>query len=112
MFRRHIGMATDAGVGAVGGQLEFGDVHEEGNRPAGGIGLEQRVVTVAIEAIAVLHPGAYRKNGEHKQEKATRKLHPLNFGRRADADSAWIGENLPLIGPSRTLLPERHQPEF
>ncbi len=48
-----IGMATDTGIGVVNGRGEAGLVHKERNDFARGIGFGQRVIAVAIEAIAV-----------------------------------------------------------
>jgi len=60
-----IGMASDAGVGLMRGQLQFGRIHKERDSLAGGIGFDQRVIAVAIEAIAIIQTG----EGRHRQEQ-------------------------------------------
>lgn len=77
MLRRHVSVATDAGIGAVGGDLELDDIHEKRCHLAGGIGLEQRVVAMAIQAITVFNPGIGKKGGEQEQAKQTGWFHPL-----------------------------------
>jgi hypothetical protein len=46
-------MATNAGVGLVGGSLEFGFIHEQGDGVAGGVGDGECFVRVTLQAIAV-----------------------------------------------------------
>lgn len=63
------GMTTDAVVGSVRRQFESAHVHKQGNRLAGGIGLEQGVVTVTIEAITVFDAGERRDRRQRQRRK-------------------------------------------
>ena len=65
MLGGEVGVATDAIIGLMSGQFEFDRVHEQGNRLAGRVGLDQGVIAVTIEAITVLHPGEYRDHPQH-----------------------------------------------
>jgi len=56
-------MAADAVIRPVHRQFEAGHLHKQGNPLAGGIGFEQGVITVAIEAVAIFHTGEHRKHG-------------------------------------------------
>ena len=50
-----VGVAARAGIGLVDRERDLGDIDEEGDLFAGGIGLGQRLIRVAIEAGAVLN---------------------------------------------------------
>jgi hypothetical protein len=81
MFGGDIRMTTDAIVGFVCGQFQLRRIDEQGNRLAGGIGLEQGVIPVAIEAITVLHAGKNRHDCEQDQgnQQRTSAFHPPIF---------------------------------
>ena len=55
MLRRRICVATDARVGAVRGIGEFRLIDEERNCLSRGIGFEEAVIGVAIEAVTVFY---------------------------------------------------------
>ena len=54
MLPGDVGVAARAEVGLVDGSREFGHINEQGDLFAGGIGLGQRLVRVALQASAVL----------------------------------------------------------
>jgi hypothetical protein len=54
MFFGDISVATDARVRPVHRQFQLGLINEKRNGPAGGIGFEERIISMAIEAVAVL----------------------------------------------------------
>ena len=68
MLRRDVRVATDAVIGAVRGELQLGRIHIQGKGFAGGVGFEERVVAVAIQAITVFHPG-HGGTGRKEQQR-------------------------------------------
>src|SRR5271166_2958938 len=54
MFAREVRMATGAGVGAMDGRGELRHVHVKRYDTAGGVGLDEGRVVMAVEAFAVL----------------------------------------------------------
>ena len=71
MFRRDVGVATDALICPVDRELEFGRIHEQRNCLPSGVGLEERVVAVTIETITVFQSGG-RGNRQQPQQRDNR----------------------------------------
>ena len=69
MFRRCIGMATDAGIGFVDGRLEPGFIHEQVNRAASGVRGREGLVQMTIQAIAVLKLRTGRQGGNRQYKR-------------------------------------------
>ena len=102
MFAGDIGMATDAVVGPMRGQFQFGGLHKQGNCLAGGISFEESVVAMAIKAIAVFHPGHGRFDRQKQQYEQKRKttLHTV-FSENATRNTPL---GLPTIPPILKLI--------
>lgn len=81
MFRRDVGMTTDAGIRFVRRQLEFCKIYKQGNGSAGRIRLGEGTVPVAIQTIAILDTGERRKSRQRNQRKNRKPnaLHALHF---------------------------------
>jgi len=89
MLGRETGVATDASIGSVRRQFQFGRVHEQGNRLAGGVGLKERVVAVAVKTVAVFKPGQRGRCRQHKSQchQPSKFIHIFNFGQLMANDS-------------------------
>jgi len=110
MFGGEVGVATEAGVGLVRGQVEFGRVHKQRNRLAGGIGFEQRVIAVTIKTIAVFQAGQGRQRRDQEQRNQQREtaFHPAMFRPKGGENSTYLANYSPIfeVFPSPTLLNE------
>lgn len=64
VFGCDICVTTDATVGRMCRELQFGFIYEIGNGPARTVGFDQSFITMTIKTITVAQPG---KNGRGKQ---------------------------------------------
>jgi hypothetical protein len=69
MFGGNVRVATNAVVGFMRGQLQLGHIHKERHGFASGIGFNQRVIAMAIKAIAIFQPRERRDRDKQKQPK-------------------------------------------
>ena len=71
-------MASDTGIGAVCRTSKPGLIHKQGDPAASGVGLEEVLVGMAIQAKAVFQRGNGRNTEGRSQKTANRDNYPEN----------------------------------
>ena len=99
MFRRDVGVATDAGIGLVRGQFQFGRIHKQRDSLAGRVGLDEGLVPVTVKAIAVFDPGQRRRGHERQPQnhQIMRNLHVFSFGQLMTERSPCFANYAPFF---------------